>query len=271
VGDKYRLCFGIRRSRRNNDYPLGAFTIARRFTPKKDTGKRLRTNDAIRTSPVRLIDENDGQIGVVELQDAKQRAREAELDLVEVAPSSSPPVCRIMDYGKWKYQQKKKDQKAQSKSKKSELKEVRLRPSIEEHDLKIKIDRAARFIGQGHKVQFTLMFRGRQNAHKNLGRDLMLSVADRLNEVSKIETPPRGMGRRMTMILVPDKKSEERAALSAKPAKPKKAPVLTPAADTAPQATPDATPPVQADATPPVQPDSKTETTKPTEQPAATS
>ncbi len=210
VGTNTGLLVGQARARLNQSLSRWSFTIARRFTQKKDTGKRLRTNDAIRTSPVRLIDDEDNQIGVVDLAEAKQRAKDAELDLVEVAPNSSPPVCRIMDYGKWKYQERKKAQKAKSHSKKSELKEVRLRPAIDEHDLQIKTDRARRFINEGHKVQFTLMFRGRQNAHKDIGRDLMLQVADGLSDVSKIETPPRGQGRRMTMIIVPDKTGEEK-------------------------------------------------------------
>lgn len=220
-GHKHRLRFGIDRRRRKPLYPAGAFTIARRFTQKKDTGKRLRTNDAIRTSPVRLIGDEDQQIGVVDVQEAKQLAREADLDLVEVAPNSTPPVCRIMDYGKWKYQERKKAQKAKSHSKKSELKEVRLRPAIDEHDLQIKTDRARRFIKEGHKVQFTLMFRGRQNAHKNIGRDLMLEVAAGLGDCSKIETPPRGMGRRMTMIIVPDKTSDDKSSKPKAPKPPK--------------------------------------------------
>jgi len=165
-------------------------------------------NDQIRISPVRLIGENDEQIGVIDLNEAKQRAQDAELDLVEVAPNSEPPVCRIMDYGKWKYQQKKKEQKAKSHSKKSELKEVRLRPAIDEHDLTIKRDRAHRFLNEGHKVQFTLMFRGRQNAHKDLGMKLMREVAAHLGDISKIETQPRSQGRRMTMILTPDKEKK---------------------------------------------------------------
>jgi len=151
-----------------------------------------------------LIDENNEQIGVVELDDARQRAREASLDLVEVAPQSSPPVCRIMDYGKWKYQQKKKEQKARSHAAKSELKGMRLRPKIDDHDLKIKVNRAKQFLEASNKVQFTMIFRGREMAHRNLGLRTMKNICEELADISKVETPPRMMHRRMTMVLAPD-------------------------------------------------------------------
>ena len=197
-------------------------TIARRFIPqRRDTGKRLRVNDLIRTSPVRLIDENNEQIGVVDLNDAKDRARDAELDLVEVSPNSTPPVCRVMDYGKWKYHQRKKEQKARSHAKHSELKGVRLRPKIDKHDLDIKMDSAKRFIGEGHKVQFTMIFRGREMAHRNLAFQQMQKICTELEGISKLETPPRMMGRRMTMVVAPDttgKKTEAKPKAADTPA-----------------------------------------------------
>lgn len=184
------------------------FTIARgRFKPQpRETGKRLRINDQIRVSPVRLIDEEDNQIGVVETDDAKRRARDAGLDLVEVSPTASPPVCKIMDYGKWKYAQAKKEQKAKAHAKKSELKGMRLRPNIDAHDLKFKTDKARSFLEDGDKVQFVMLFRGRQMAHQNLARDTMNGIVDLLEDVSKVEQPPKMMGRRMTMMLTPDRK-----------------------------------------------------------------
>ncbi len=191
--------------------PLGHFggrTIARgRFQPPvRPTGKQLRINDFIRITPIRLIDENDEQVGVIETIEAKRRAREAGLDLVEVAPQSSPPVCRIMDYGKWKYSQKKKEQKARSHSKQSELKEVRLRPKTDDHDLKIKTDRARDFLGEGDKVQFTMLFRGREMMHRDLGIITLREIRDLLADSSKVESEPRLMGKRMTMVLAPDRK-----------------------------------------------------------------
>ena len=185
-----------------------SLVINRRFTPStRETGKRLRINEAIRTSPIRLIDDNNEQIGVIDVTEAKRRAKEAGLDLVEVSPQSSPPVCRIMDYGKWKYSQKKKDQKARSHSKQSELKEVRLRPQIDPHDLEIKTKRSREFLEEGHKVQFTIQFKGREMAHRELGMDLMREVATSLEDLSRVEAAPKNMGRRMTMILIPDRKT----------------------------------------------------------------
>lgn len=177
-------------------------------------------NDYIRTPTVFLVDENNEKIGVVNTDVAKSRAREAGLDLVEVAPQAQPPVCRIMDYGKWKYQQSKKEQKAKSNSKQSELKEVRLRPKIDPHDLQIKTNKATDFLEDGNKVQFTMLFRGREMAHQNLGMRTMQGIIELLAPISKVETPARMAGRRMTMILAPDGvvPSEKRSKPAAQPA-----------------------------------------------------
>lgn len=190
---------------------IGDLTIARgRFRPQaKETGKRLRINDQIRLSPVRLIDENNEQVGVVETDEAMRRARDAGLDLVEVAPNSKPSVCRIMDYGKWKYAQRKKEQKAKSHAKQSELKGMRLRPKIDDHDLGIKVNKAREFLEDGNKVQFTMLFRGREMAHQNLGYQQMRDICDTLADVAKVEAPPKMMGRRMTMVLAPDRKQKQ--------------------------------------------------------------
>jgi translation initiation factor IF-3 len=191
-------------------FHVGDLTIAKRpFSrePQGGTEKRLRVNDAIRISPVRLIDDENEQVGVIDLDEAKSRAREAGLDLVEVSPTSRPPVCRIMDYGKWKYHQKKKEQKARTHSKQSELKGVRLRPKIDTHDLEIKVNKAREFLEDGDKVQFTMLFRGREMAHQDLGLKTMQTVSDMLVDCSKIESPARMMGRRATMLLAPDRKT----------------------------------------------------------------
>ncbi|XAM00704.1 translation initiation factor IF-3 [Phycisphaeraceae bacterium D3-23] len=194
------------------EYP----TIARgRFRPQpKDTGKRLRINDQIRISPVRLIDDSTGEVGVVDLDTAKARADEAGLDLVEVSPGSpgedgKPPVCKIMDYGKWKYAQQKKEQKAKAHAKKSELKGMRLRPNIDKHDLDLKVGKAREFLEEGHKVQFVMLFRGRQMAHKGLALGQMRNIIEGLDDVSKVEQAPKMMGRRATMVLAPDKGKKE--------------------------------------------------------------
>lgn len=180
-------------------------------------------------SPIRLIDDEDTQIGVVEIDDAKNRAREAELDLVEVSPTASPPVCKIMDYGKWKYAQQKKEQKAKAHAKKSELKGMRLRPNIDDHDLKFKTDKAREFLEDGDKVQFVMLFRGRQMAHQNLARDTMNGIVDLLEDVSKVEQPPKMMGRRMTMLLTPDRKKPAPGS-DEKSGKPDEKPAEKPAA-----------------------------------------
>ncbi|QDU70675.1 Translation initiation factor IF-3 [Mucisphaera calidilacus] len=159
----------------------------------------------IRVPQVRLVDENNEQIGIIDTNAAKDRAQDAGLDLVEVSPNSDPPVCRIMDYGKWKYAQKKKESKAKSHASQSELKGIRLRPNIDEHDLGIKLKKARQFLEEGHKVQFTMLFRGRQMAHQGLHLDLMRNISSQLEDVSKIEQIPKMLGRRATMVLAADK------------------------------------------------------------------
>lgn len=174
----------------------------------------MRINERIRRDSVRLIDENNEQVGVTPTAEAMNRAREAGLDLVEVAPNSDPPVCRIMDYGKWMYQQKKKEQKNKSHAKQNELKEVRLRPGTDEHDLEIKADRARGFLEDGHKVQFTILFRGRQMAHRDIGFRMFERIADRFADVAHVEMSPRVQGRRMTMMMAPGVKTPKQSAQS---------------------------------------------------------
>jgi translation initiation factor IF-3 len=166
-----------------------------------------RINDRIRVTQVRLLDENNQMIGVVETAQALSRAREVGLDLVEVSSQSTPPVCRIMDYGKFKYEQSKKDKANKAKSKGSELKEVRLGRSmkIDPHDVGIRIAQARRFLLDGDKVQIVQNFRGREMSHRGRGDDRMQDIIDRLSDIGKVEVPPRMAGRRMTMIFAPDR------------------------------------------------------------------
>lgn len=161
----------------------------------------------IRISPIRLIDENDEMVGVVETSVALTRAAEAEMDLVEISPESRPPVCKIMDYGKYKYEISKKEQKSRAASKQAEMKEVRLGRSIkiDPHDVQIRVDRARKFLMDGHKVLIVQQFRGREMQHRNIGRELLDGVVEQLSDVGKVETPPRQMGRRVSMIIAPDK------------------------------------------------------------------
>lgn len=175
----------------------------------RDAGpvKRTRVNHMIRITPIRLIDENDEMVGVVETSDALRRAESVGLDLVEVAPESRPPVCKIMEYGKFKYEQSKKEQQNRQASKQAEMKEVRLGRSIkiDPHDVQIRIDRARKFLLDGHKVLIVQQFRGREMQHRNIGQELLQGVVEKLSDIGKVETPPRQMGRRVSMIIAPDK------------------------------------------------------------------
>ena len=160
---------------------------------------------------VRLIDDNDAQLGVVDVRDAIQKARDAGMDLVEVAPQSVPPVCRIMDYGKWMYSQRKKEQKAKSHRHETELKEIRIRtPKIGDHDLDIKLVHARDFLGRGDRVQFSLRFRGRELAHIDEGRKIFDHIKHGLEDISRVDQDFRFEGRRLTMTPAGAKKPPEK-------------------------------------------------------------
>ena len=158
-------------------------------------------------------------MGIVSTADALRMSREAGLDLVEVAPNARPPVCRIMDYGKWRYQQQKKEDRSRASSRTGQLKELKLRTvKIGDHDLQIKINHARQFLKEGNKVQFTLQFRGREMAHMDLGRGLFKKVKEELQLVSKIERDMKMEGRRMTLVLQPDHKTATAKAAASSPA-----------------------------------------------------
>jgi translation initiation factor IF-3 len=178
-----------------------------RSSSANKTGSFFRHNRQIRISPVRLIDQNDEMVGVVPTDQALRMAQDAGLDLVEVAPNVRPPVCKILDYGKWKYQQQKKEDKQRASQRHTTLKEVKIRTTkIDQHDLMIKITHAREFLEDGHKVQFSLQYRGREMAHQELGLELMNRVKRELFMFSKVEQDFRMMGRRGTMVLAPDRK-----------------------------------------------------------------
>jgi len=148
-------------------------------------------------------------VGIVETREALERAVAAGMDLVEVAPKSKPPVCRIMDYGKWKYSQRKRHQKSRGQRHETELKELRIRtPKIDDHDLGIKINRARDFLERGDRVQFTLRFRGRELAHTEEGTKVFARIAESLGDISKIDQHMRREGRRITMTLSPTGKGK---------------------------------------------------------------
>jgi len=154
-----------------------------------------------------VVDDDGSQLGVMSPFDAIQRAQERGLDLVEVAPNASPPVCRIMDYGKYKYELKKKAAVSKAKAHAAILKEVKLRPRTDEHDLDFKLKNARRFLIEGDKVKVTLMFRGREIVHTELGRDQLDKVKAMLADIAAVENPPRMEGRFLSMILVPNREA----------------------------------------------------------------
>lgn len=166
--------------------------------------KGLRINGGIRADKVRLVDAENNQVGIVERLFAQEKAREASLDLVEVSPTSDPPVCRIMDYGKWVYEQKRKVREARKKTHHAGgLKEVRLRPETDMHDIEIKVKHAREFIEKGHKVQFTLIFRGRQMLHKEKGAAVLTRIVESLSDLAKVDRSNEMMGKRMTLVIAP--------------------------------------------------------------------
>ncbi|MBW2689121.1 MAG: translation initiation factor IF-3 [Deltaproteobacteria bacterium] len=163
-------------------------------------------NRAIRASEVRVIDDEANQLGVMDLNSALQAADERGLDLVEVSPTAKPPVCRIMDYGKYKYQQSKRAAEAKKKQVRVEIKEVKLRPKTDEHDYQFKVRNAKRFLGDSNKVKVTIMFRGREVTHPEFGRRILERVAKDLEELGSVESHPRMAGRFMSMVIGPLKK-----------------------------------------------------------------
>lgn len=165
--------------------------------------KEMRMNEEIRVKEVRLLSPEGEQLGIVPIKDALSMAREKELDLVEISPNAKPPVCRIMDIGKFKYEQAKRDKEARKKQKVISVKEVKIRPNIEEHDLTVKTKNAMKFLKDGDKVKVTLMFRGREMAHAELGKQLLAKMADLTKEVAAVERHPKVEGRNMIMILAP--------------------------------------------------------------------
>ncbi len=157
----------------------------------------------IRASEIRLIGADGEQVGIMPLNDALNRAAEANLDLVEVAPQANPPVCRIMDYGKFKYMQSKKTQEARKKQTVIQVKEVKFRPKIEDHDVAFKVKNIRKFLAQKDKIKVSLVFRGREIAHPQIGIDLLKRVAAELEDIGNVEQAPKIEGRNLTMIIAP--------------------------------------------------------------------
>ncbi|MGE4167479.1 MAG: translation initiation factor IF-3 [Xanthobacteraceae bacterium] len=175
--------------------------MARGMPEREPTGPRI--NDAIRVREVRLIDETGQNHGVVNRVDAQARAEQAGLDLVEISPDAEPPVCKIMDFGKYKYQEQKKAAEARKKQKIVEIKEIKLRPNIDDHDYDVKMKSIRRFFDEGDKVKVTLRFRGREMAHQSLGMEVLRRVKADTEAIAKVESEPRFEGRQMVMVLAP--------------------------------------------------------------------
>ena len=170
--------------------------------PRKDDGPRV--NEQIRVDKVRLIDADGNQVGVVPTREALAAADEAGLDLVEISPNAEPPVCKILDYGKYKYEMQKKANEARKKQKVVDIKEIKLRPGIGDHDYQVKLRAARGFLEEGDKVKVTLRFRGREMAHLDIGMDLLKKMREELSDIGKPELEPRLEGRQMMMVIGPD-------------------------------------------------------------------
>jgi translation initiation factor IF-3 len=165
--------------------------------------KDWRINEEIRVKEVRLVSEDGEQLGIVPIGEALSMAEEKSVDLVEVAPSAKPPVCRLMNYGRFKFEQSKREKESRKKQKIISIKEVKMRPNIEEHDFQVKAKHARKFLTAGDKLKFTIMFRGRQITHPELGEKLCIQLAKELSDISAVEKNPKVEGRNMVMILVP--------------------------------------------------------------------
>jgi translation initiation factor IF-3 len=199
-----------RRPRREPDRHPGGNSIS----------DQQRINADIKVPRVRLIDAKGDQVGIVQLADALRQARESDLDLVEVAPQADPPVCRIMDYGKHRYEQAQKEKEARRKQSQIVIKEIKMRPKISDNDYGTKSGHVRRFLKDGAKVRATIMFRGREMTHTELGKVLLDRLAEDMSELATIEAYPKVDGRNMVMVLAPHKKkapAPEAAEQSAPP------------------------------------------------------
>ncbi|MGR9051755.1 MAG: translation initiation factor IF-3 [Gammaproteobacteria bacterium] len=173
------------------------------MSAKKD---EIRLNDAITSRRVRLIGADGESVGIVPLDEAKQLAYNSDLDLVEISPNADPPVCKIMDFGKFQFEQNKKQQAAKKKQKQIQVKEIKFRPGTEEGDYQVKLKSLVKFLDEGNKTKITLRFRGREMAHKELGMDLLKRIETDLQEIAAVEQFPKLEGRQMVMVMGPKKK-----------------------------------------------------------------
>jgi translation initiation factor IF-3 len=173
---------------------------------RRDRSNDLRTNRRIRVPEVRLIDEEGNQLGVLATFEALRKAEDVGLDLVEISPMARPPVCKIMDYGKYKYEQSKKKHEQKKKQVVVQIKEIKMRPATDEHDFQTKLRHIKRFLEEGDKVKITLRFRGREMAHMDIGQERMKRVIEEVRSLGEVESFPKMEGRQMFMMLGPAKK-----------------------------------------------------------------
>lgn len=171
----------------------------------KNNSLSLNVNEKIRAREVRLINQNGENLGIISSREALDMAREVGLDLLEISPLANPPVCKIMDYGKWKYEEQKKLSEAKKAQKVVEIKELKIRPNIDVHDFQVKVKAARRFIEDGNKVKFTVRFKGREISNQDAGLSLLNRIKEELGDIIKIDKEPSMEGRQMVMFVVPNK------------------------------------------------------------------
>jgi translation initiation factor IF-3 len=181
----------------------GVPSIARAPFTQPPNREGPRVNDEINVAEVRVVDPDGGQLGVLPIVEALRAAEVAGLDLVEVAPAADPPVCKILDYGKFKYEAQKKRSEARKKQKIIEVKEIKMRPGIDEHDYQVKLRNMHRFLDDGDKIKVTIRFRGREMVHQDLGMKVLHRVRDELEDRAKVEQLPKLEGRQMVMVIAP--------------------------------------------------------------------
>jgi translation initiation factor IF-3 len=202
----------------------GAFVIEGHGFRSPNVGGHIsvepRINDRIRVPEVRLVGPNGEQVGIVAIGDALRLAQEADLDLVEVAPTARPPVCKLMDYGKWKYENAQKAREARRNQVHTVIKEMKLRPKIDPHDYETKKGHVVRFLKAGDKVKITIMFRGREQSRPELGFRLLKRLAEDVQELGYVEFEPRQDGRNMIMVMAPHRKHQQQHARTATAAEP---------------------------------------------------
>ena len=177
--------------------------IKQNYFQRRNKAKGPRSNFTITSQEVQVISTDGGNLGILNLNEAVSKAKEEGLDLIEIAPNAKPPVCKIMDMGKFKYDQQKKANKAKKKQKKVELKEIKLRPVTEIHDYTFKIKHAQKFLSKGDKVKFTIKFKGRELQHSELGTKLMEKIKQDMHEIGKVELEPKFDGKQMIMVIHP--------------------------------------------------------------------